>query len=384
MGIYLNPGNASFQSVRKGFYIDKSGLISFVNGKLGTKEKLICVSRPRRFGKSFAAQMLCAYYDKSCDSRELFQGLEITADTDYETYRNQFNVLYLDMTWFIANAGKVEDALAYLQAEVIEDLRNAYPCGNTAGTGEKKLPMVLSDINLASGEKFIVIIDEWDALFREAKDHVKLQTEYIDLLRGLFRSNQTDRMIEAAYMTGILPIKKYGTQSAMSDFYEYTMVQPEPLEKYAGFTESEVRAICRESVQDFADIQNWYDGYILGSDLHVYSPKSVLDAVKRKRLGSYWTQTETYESLKMYINADFDGLKEAVIAMLGGSRCKISTRKFQNDMVSISSKDDVLTLLVHLGYLAYDAENCEAFIPNLEVAGEFENAVEDSGWGGRR
>lgn len=158
------------------------------------------------------------------------------------------------------------------------------------------------------------------------------------------------------------------------------MVDPAPLEEYAGFTEAEVYGLCENSGLDFEEVRRWYDGYLLGKGLHVYSPKSVLDAVTRKRFGNYWTQTETYESLKSYINMNFDGLKDAIIAMLGGERCRITTRRFQNDITNVKSKDDVMTLLVHLGYLAFDFSRSEVFIPNQEVAGEFENAVEDGGW----
>lgn len=378
MGMYLNPGNAGFQSVLKGLYVDKTGLIAYINSTLGTKEKLTCVSRPRRFGKSFAAQMLSAYYDKSCDSRELFQDKEIASCDDFEEHLNRYDVLYLDITWFISNSKDIKDTVKNLQAEVIAELKKVYP--SYVRAGEESLPMALADINAFTVQKFIVIIDEWDALFREARDDEKVQGEYVQLLRGLFRSSQTDKMIEAAYMTGILPIKKYGNQSALSDFYEFTMVNPSPLEEYVGFTEKEVRKLCGQFKMDFAEVQRWYDGYILGNGLHIYSPKSVLDAVKRKRFSSYWTQTETYESLKFYINLNFDGLRDAIIAMLGGERCRITTRKFQNDMTSVKSKDDVMTLLVHLGYLAFDFDKNEVFIPNQEIAGEFEDAVEGGGW----
>ena len=223
--------------------------------------------------------------------------------------------------------------------------------------------------------KFIVIIDEWDALFREAPGNLELQKEYIRLLRGLFKSSLTDTMIEGAYMTGILPIKKYGTQSALTDFHEYTMLQPEPLERYAGFTEEEVRTLCAGSRLDFSEIQRWYDGYVLGDGVHLYSPRSVVESIRRSRLGSYWTQTETYESLKLYIDMDQDGLKEAIIQMLGGANCPIDTSTFQNDMTSIRSRDDVLTLLVHLGYLAYNADCKTVCIPNEEIRLEFARAV---------
>ena len=374
MGMYLNVGNAGFAAMTKDRYVDKTGLISFVNGKLGTAGKLICVSRPRRFGKSYAAKMLCAYYDKSCDSERLFANYKIAADKSFKEYLNKFDVIYLDITWFISNActnGSIKDIVLNIQTEVMKELNVAYPCVEKQNT----LPKMLSEIADATGNKFIVIIDEWDALFREAKDDITLQEAYIQLLRGLFKSSLTDKMIEGAYMTGILPIKKYGTQSAMTDFREYTMTQPEPLEEYVGFTEREVRDLCVGSGLMFEDVQKWYDGYILGNNTHIYSPKSVMDALERNRLGNYWTQSETYESLKIYIELNEDGLREAIVQMLGGAYIKIDVATFQNDMTNINSKDDVLTLLVHLGYLAYDIDNKTVYIPNDEVREEFVRAV---------
>lgn len=345
---------------------------------MGTKDKLTCVSRPRRFGKSFATQMLCAYYDKSCDSRELFSDLEIAADPDYETFLNKYDVIYLDITWFISTEKNVKNTVSYLQEQVIEELYSIYPSVEK----ESSLPVMLARIAEMTGHRFIIIIDEWDALFREAKDDTDLQKEYLQLLRGLFKSSLTDKMIEAAYMTGILPIKKYGTQSALTDFREYTMLHPKKLAEYVGFTEDEVKNLCLQYDINFEDTKRWYDGYSFSKMKSVYSPNSVVQAINNEEFGDYWTETETYESLKFYIGLNEDGLKDAIISMLSGNRCRINTRTFQNDISNIKSKDDVLTLLVHLGYLAYDSIRKEVHIPNQEVADEFKNAVEYSGWEG--
>lgn len=366
MGMYLNMGNAGFQAVRKGWYVDKTGLIVFMNRVLDTKEKLVCVSRPRRFGKSFATQMLSAYYDKSCDSRRLFQDLKISGDETYERYLNQYNVLYLDITWFISTVENIREIVSYIQKQVVGELHHIYP-----SIGEEaSLPVALSRISELTGEKFIIIIDEWDALFREEKQETALQEEYIRLLRGLFKSSQTDKMIAAAYMTGILPIKKFGTQSALTDFQEYTMLQPQRLAEYTGFTEEEVKRICRDRELDFEEAKRWYDGYSFSREKSVYNPNSIIRAARNGEFGDYWTETETYESLKSYIRMNMDGLQDAVISMLGGARCRVNTRTFQNDLSGISTRDDVLTLLIHLGYLAYDSSEREVFIPNQEVADE--------------
>lgn len=372
MGNYVNTGNAGFAAAVRDTYVDKTELISFINSTLGTKRKLTCVSRPRRFGKSYAAQMLCAYYDKSCDSGSLFAGYKIAKDCSYKEHLNRHDVIYLDITWFISITENIRDTVSNLQAKVVEELREL--C--TDVKQEQTLPETIARIHEATGKRFIIIIDEWDALFREARDDHRLHEQYIQLLRGLFKSSgHTDKMIEAAYMTGILPIKKYGTQSAMTDFKEYTMTQPEPLETYIGFTEEEVRDLCADSEFAFETIQKWYDGYIIGNETHIYSPQSVTEAIRRKRIGNCWTQSETYESLKLYIELNEDGLKEAVVQMLGGGRIKIDVSTFQNDLTTIKSRDDVLTLLVHLGYLAYDIDNKAVYIPNEEVREAFIRAL---------
>ena len=200
--------------------------------------------------------------------------------------------------------------------------------------------MTLAKAAEITGRRFIIIIDEWDALFREAKDNIDLQKEYIQLLRGLFKSSLTDKMIEAAYMTGILPIKKYGTQSALTDFREYTMLQPKKLAEYVGFTETEVEGLCQKYGVSFKETKSWYDGYSFSRIKSVYSPNSVIQAVLNEEFGDYWTETETYESLKHYIGLNEDGLRDAVVSMLGGLRCRINTRTFQNDISSICCRDD--------------------------------------------
>jgi hypothetical protein len=373
MGNYLNIGNDGFTSVRKGTYVDKSSLISFINSTLGTPQKLTCVSRPRRFGKSFAAKMLCAYYDRSCDSGSLFADLEIAKDPSFEEHLNKYDVIYLDMTLFISTSRDVREVVETVQRAVIRELEEEYPQVKTS----EVLVDVLSAVVAATGRKFIIIIDEWDALFREAKNDTELQKEYIQLLRSLFKSPLTDKTIAGAYMTGILPIKKYGTQSAMTDFKEYSMVNPKRLAEYVGFTEPEVKMLCKEYGMDFGDVKRWYDGYSFDRIKSVYNPNSVMEAVINDRIASYWTQTETYEILRFYIDMDFDGLKESIVQMLGGACCPVDAGAFQNDMSTVKSRDDVLTLLIHLGYLAYNADNMTVRIPNEEIRQEFVRAIKN-------
>ncbi|MCD7883753.1 MAG: AAA family ATPase [Lachnospiraceae bacterium] len=380
MGIYLNPGYTGFEEIRRDTYVDKTGLISFMNSLIGKPKPLVSFSRPRRFGKSFDANMICAYYDKSCDSRFLFEGLKIAKDDSFEKHLNQYNVITFDVTGFIADARDNEiDIILNIKNSLLEELRDAFP--GCIDAEEKNLGKALYAVVSKGNEKFVFVIDEWDALFREYKDDQQLQEDYILFLRSLFKNKDTtSRTIAAAYMTGILPIKKYGTESALTDFKEYSMTRPGRLAEYVGFTEDEVKRLCSEYQMDFDEMQSWYDGYSFSRIKHVYSPNSVMNALQEEEIANYWTQTETFESLKRYIEINMDGLKDAIVLMLGGQRIPIDVSTFQNDITSFRNKDDVLTLLIHLGYLAYDQKKKEVYIPNQEVTEAFQSAIKGGKW----
>ncbi|MBQ4523245.1 MAG: AAA family ATPase [Lachnospiraceae bacterium] len=379
MGIYLNPGNEGFKSaVRSKIYIDKTGLLEYTNSVLDTEQRYICVSRPRRFGKSIAAEMLVAYYDKCCDSKELFGGLKIAKYKDFAKHLNQYDVLHIDVNYFRGQSATGMETVDNIQRLVIEELRENYPEG--VSTADCKLPVVLTKINQKYGIKFVVIIDEWDAIFRENKNDETAQKEYITLLRGLFKDAPSKKFLKLGYLTGILPIKKYGTESALNNFDEFTMTNPRTLSEYVGFTEEEVVELCKEYNMDFEEIKRWYDGYSFEQTKHIYNPNSVVKSMLDGECNNYWTSTETYESLKNYISMNFDGLKDSVIEMIAGGRCKIDTNTFENDMVSFQSKDDVLTVLVHLGYLAYNKKTQEVSIPNEEIRAAFIRAIKKSNW----
>ena len=377
MGIYVNPGNNSYEISRfSENYVDKSMLIARINALYRTERRFVCVSRPRRFGKSMAANMLSAYYSRGCDSAGLFAGLKIETDTFYKEHLNRHNVIRLDMQRFLFQETHLDIFMDKIQKVVMKELRAEY--GNCFEEDIYGLPDVLEQIYAQTGKGFIFIIDEWDCVFRIARNRQDIQKQYLDFLRGLFKGQD---YVDLAYMTGILPIKKYGEHSAINIFDEYSMISPADLAVHFGFTEEEVRFLCARKHIDFAELQKWYDGYLLDGQ-HIYNPKSVMDAVQWGRFESYWTGTETYEALKVYIDLNFDGLKEAIIRMLGNVPCKINTRKFQNDMTTFKSRDDVLTLLVHLGYLAYDRTDGTVQIPNQEITQEFLNVVDEPGWDG--
>ena len=378
MGRFVNPNNSAFQNALDGeIYIDKTGLIELTNRFLGTPQEFICNSRPRRFGKSMAANMLAAYYSKGCNSHELFAGLEIEQSADYEKYLNKFDVIHFDVQWCFKEAGSAEKTVSFITQTILAELRDIY--GNIIPEDVTKVSGALSYISEATGNKFVIIIDEWDVLIRDEATNKAVQEEYIDFLRNLLKGVEPTKFIALAYMTGILPIKKYKTQSALNNFDEYTMLEPDLLAPYVGFTESEVKALCEQYHKDFAEVKRWYDGYELDG-YHVYNPRAVVSLMLRGSFKSYWTQTGTYESILPLINMDFDGLRSAIIDMLSGDAVEVIPYFFQNDMVSFRDKDDVLTLLIHLGYLAYNQKRNQAFIPNEEIRFEFAKATKVNKW----
>lgn len=378
MGNYLNPGNSGFTSIRNDIYVDKSSIISRINETIDTPRRLTCVSRPRRFGKSFAAQMLCAYYDRSCDSSALFRDLMIARDAkyadSYDRHRNQYNVIYLDMAAVIGAVDRKEDIVPFVIRNVTGELAEDYPGLKVA----EAFHDTLANTACLAGTKFIMIVDEWDAPIRESGDNPKIQRMYLEFLRSLFKnSGITARTFAAVYMTGILPIKKDGSQSAISDFQEYSIVYPMEFAEYVGFTEEEVRSLCVQQDVDFSMMKMWYDGYIMEGTGSIYNPNSVMKAIRNHKFHSYWTETSASRSLMEYINLDFDGLSRTVAELLGGIEVPVNTGSFSNDLATFHNRDDVLTLLIHLGYLTWREETSMAHIPNEEVRLEFARTIRE-------
>lgn len=375
MGIYLNPGNEGFrETIRSKIYVDKTGLIAFTNDVMNTKEKFVCVSRPRRFGKSMALEMLAAYYSCGCNSAELFRGFRAEKEETFQEHLNQYDVIFLNMQQFLIRS-KNRGVPEYLEQVVMEEIREAY--GEFVSERITDLAEALEKIYVKTGRRFIFLIDEWDCVMRERQESEELQKQYLDFLRNLLKDQP---YVALAYMTGILPVKKYGQHSALNMFWEYSMTDQGTLEEYTGFTGEEVQELCKRFDMDFAEMGNWYDGYRFVNFRHIYNPKSVVESMHRHRFSNYWTTTETYEALKVYIDMDFDGLRADIMKMLGGESVRVNTRSFQNDMRTFHTKDDILTLLIHLGYLGYDSGTEEAFIPNKEIIREFENAMSVGGW----
>ena len=375
MGIYLNPSNIDFQrAINSEIYVDKSQLIVYTNKKLFTEQQFICVSRPRRFGKSMAANMLTAYYSRGCNSEEMFSKLKISRADTFEKHLNKYNVIHINMVNFLSESQNMDEMIEFIEEDLIDELKNEYP--DIRYPKRQNLIKIIAAIFSQTNIPFIFIIDEWDCIFREHQNDTDAQKKYLDFLRNLLKDQS---YVALAYMTGILPIKKYGKHSALNMFTEVSMTDPREYAEFTGFTESEVKQLCNEYKMPFDETKRWYDGYNL-MGVSTYNPRSVVMSMTGGYFNNYWTSTETYEALRVYIEMNFDGLKDTIIELLAGQKAVIDTTTFSNDMVTFETKDDVLTLLVHLGYLTYDFYTKEVSIPNYEISEQFASTIKVMGW----
>ena len=374
MGIYLNPGNEMLRQDRKArIFIDKSMMIAELNELVNSREKFVCVSRPRRFGKSMMGNMLAAYYSKGCDSRELFKDLKIAQDKSFEEYLNKLNVIKMDMNAAYRNVKDKNELIGFITEVIKDDLSEAFP--EVRLSEKDTLPFALQKVYAKTRQTFVIIIDEYDVLVRE-QVNARLFDEYLDFLNGLFKNADLSPAISLAYLTGILPIVRDKIQSKLNLFTEYSMTDAGRLAEFVGFTAEETKALCEEYGMDYDECRRWYDGYDLDYVKEIFSPRSVVSAMDRKRFGSYWTQTGSYEALKLYILMNFDGMKDDVVTMMGGGKVDVNVYKYLNTMTDFHGKDDVFTYLIHLGYLAYDRDNRQCYIPNSEIREQWVFSVE--------
>ena len=401
MGNILNPTKEnSFEILvnfkDKDIFVDKTHFIEKMSTKMNTDKRFIAVTRPRRFGKTVTAHMLLAYYSKEYEGHKIFDELEIANISNYTEHLNKYDVIYIDMN-FISSLYKgylknnkvsgVETLIDYLEYAIINDLRvreDFAECFNKHEIENTGLLKALSTLRNDLNAKFIFIMDEWDLIYRDYRNDTKLQEDFIELLRGLFKSDGGKACFALAYLTGILPIKKYNSQSALNNFKEYNMLAPEPYEQYFGFTEDDITEILRNPSCNIShqELKEWYEGYKLNG-IDIYNPNSVISAITDGKCKSYWSGTSSNEEVVNLINMNFDGIKDDIIHLIEGSTIQFSCTTFQNDMVSIKTKDDIFSLLVCLGYLGCVDDGGDyrlAYVPNKEIRTALSSIVKAQPW----
>ena len=404
MGNFLNPDKEnSFITLanckNKYLFVDKTSFIEITNNRLNKDNRFLAVTRPRRFGKTVTAHMLLAYYSKGYAGSKIFDDLHIANRVDYLEHLNKYDVIYIDMNTIdglfdnYSNQKKkvegVNDLVDYLEYSIINELKlnNEFSeCLEKHQVENTGLLKALSTLRNHLNTQFIFIMDEWDLIYRDYRNDTKLQEDFIELLRGLFKSDGGKACFALAYLTGILPIKKYNSQSTLNNFKEYNMLTPEPFETYFGFTEEEVAEIVKspDCTLSHQELKKWYKGYKLNG-IDIYNPNSVVSAVSRNECISYWSKTSSNDEVVRLINMDFDGVKKDVMNLIEGARVLFDFSNFQNDMVTIKNKNDVFSLLVCLGYLGCsdigsDSDYKQAYVPNKEIKQALMGIIKDQEW----
>ena len=408
MGNFLNPTEENSYArlanrKDKYLFVDKSDFIEITNNRLNEDNRFMVVTRPRRFGKTVTAHMLLAYYSKEYVGKNIFDNLKISKAASYIDHLNIYDVIYIDMNtikdkYISYKSDKslyidgIDDIVDFLQYMVIRDLKKNKEYDEQISSdpliGKKSLSSALEIIRKHTKKPFIFIMDEWDLIYREYRNEDSLQEKFIEFMRGLFKSDGGKACFALAFLTGILPIKKYNSQSALNNFNEYNMLSPEPYEKYFGFTEDEVAEIvkspsCKISSQE---LKEWYEGYNLNC-IDIYNPNSVVSAVQDGKCKSYWSGTSSNEEVVRLINMDFDGIKRDIVNLIEGEEVTFSCSNFQNDMVNIKDKNDVFSLLVCLGYLGCSETKNQyrkiAYVPNAEIKSVLMGIVKEQNWYGR-
>lgn len=380
MGIYLNPGNENFVEITSAkIYVDKSMMIAVLDEIIRSSNKYICVSRPRRFGKTVNSNMLASYYSKGCDSRELFSKYKISQSPLFGKDLNKLNVIKIDVNSEYRNALDKENLILELTKAIRKEFCEQFH--EIDFTESDSIANCILKVFSRNGQQFVILMDEYDVLVRENVSDA-LFSQYLDLLNGLFKSDTVRPAIALAYLTGILPVIRDKVQSKLNNFREYTILDSGRLSEYLGFTESEVQELCKKYSIDFDDCRNWYDGYHLAwnengtqKKCEIYNPESVVMSTETGKFAGFWGATSSYEVISDRIQQDFAGTKTDVIKMLSGEKIDIDTGIYKNTVKDFVSKDDIFTYLIHLGYLAYDSKEQQCYIPNKEVRMEWMRAV---------
>ncbi|MDR0355630.1 MAG: AAA family ATPase [Deltaproteobacteria bacterium] len=376
MGKYFNPDNIDFRrKLASPVYVDKSGLISLLNPRIGVKDdKNLCVSRARRFGKTWTADMLKAYYSRGCDSRALFEKLAVAADPSFAKHLNDYDVVHVNMAEFYLAADRdVERTIRIITEKVGNEIYGQYP--DVRFDQNDALSFTLADLFEHAHRKIIFIVDEWDHILRDRPDHAS-QKRCLDFLCLLFRDKG---YVGLCYLTGILPMRRLIGASDACFFTDRSVIKPHEFAPFVGFTEAEVLDLCLKFDMDFEMMKSWYDGYRYENVGSVFCPLSVTSAIEKRDYDDYWNQAGAFETVRDLMNKDFRGLRDAAVKLLAGESVKADSGSCLNDLNDLGNSNDVLTILAHLGYLSFASKEWsegQAFIPNWETARQFAAAVQ--------
>lgn len=374
MGLFLNtlsPAMLYEEIAGSKYFVDKTEFISRVAERIGTSNKYLCLTRPRRFGKTVMANMLGAFFTKNGDSRRLFASLKVSKDKQLMQQMNQYNVIYIDFSRVGGDSssytGYIENIIAILK----NDLHKAYPQVDYRLGGN--VSEDLERITAATGERFIFIFDEWDAIFHASFITEEDRKSYLLFLKDLLKDRA---YVYLAYMTGVLPISKYTSGSELNTFAEYNMATMVMYSDVFGFTDSEVDALFAKYLQATdrpqvtrEGLRVWYDGYHTAAGELMYNPRSVVLALQNNQLYNYWTSSGPYDEIFYYIKNNVQAVREDLALMTAGERISVRIQEYAAMLLELNTKQQIFSAMVVYGLLTYD--NGQVFIPNKELMDKF-------------
>ena len=374
MAYFLNNDfkNNEFELVSKDkFFVDKTRLIEKINSSIGIKDRFVCITRPRRFGKTLNAMMLASYYSKNADFKELFDKLEISKSSSYREHLNKHNVIYMTFNQIPNINCTYEDFIGRYTSFLLKDLKEICP---EIEVNEK---MLLSDmfdhVYKEQGNGFVFILDEWDYIFNNNLFSENDRKAFLEFLRDLLKDKP---YVELAYMTGVLPIAKYSSGSALNMFKEYNMLNDSKYDKYFGFTLSEVENLCKKQNKiTFEELKMWYDGYKTYSGLDVFNPRSVVYALSDGVCQSYWTNTGPMDEISYYIENNVEEIQNDIVQMVSGIPVNIHLEGYSAERINLNTRDEILSAMTVYGFLSYHDETLT--IPNKELRMKFDYSLKN-------
>lgn len=383
MGKILNSAGqlALFQGRYEGnYFVDKSEILEKLNGLIGkVDEQYLCITRPRRFGKTVMTNLISSYYAKGLNSSMIFDNLKIADSKNYKQHLNQHNVLSLYMAEQPRVCDDTDCYLSYHEKRILKDLRRAYP--DCELDTETELWDALEDIFYETSEKFIFVLDEWDSLFHSDFYTEEGEKKYLTFLKNLLKDKP---YVELAYMTGVLPIKKYSSGSELNMFDEFYFPTDTIYDTFFGFTEEDVKKLCEQNKKnggtiEYEQLAEWYNGYYTSDGKRLYNPRSINKALTQNTVKDYWTETGPGTEILGLVKNNVDAVKEDILKMVSGEKVAMASDDFSAGLHTIETKEDIYSVMIIYGFLSY--YDGYLTIPNKEIMKKFQKVLKDNSMG---
>lgn len=382
MGTYLNsitPYTLYKSESLSPYFVDKTLMLSELFPYVSAGNRHICITRPRRFGKTIMANMISSFFQKASDSSDVFDSLAISQVDDYRRYKNQYNVIRIDFSKMPRNCDSYTQYIERIEALLIEDVKEAFPqvkINEADAVGD-----ILESVFVQCGEKFVFVLDEWDFIFHRDFINEIDKEKYVAFLSNLLKDRP---YVVLSYMTGILPIAKYSSGSELNMFAEFTMVNSPMFGEYFGFTDDEVDDLYRRYIVECdrqhkeksvtrKGLRDWYNGYYTKSGERVYNPRSVVFALQFNNLANYWTSSGPYDEIYYYIRNNISDVRDDLALMISGESVTAKIQEYAATSMNLSTRDEIYSAMVVYGFLSY--LNGKVCIPNRELMEKFDELL---------